>query len=57
MLNSIGHLIIGVVSIAGVTTLAALGDVTGTTAVSVIVAVAGVSLGIGAAANSNPPAP
>ena len=54
MLNSIGHLIIGVVSIAGVTTLAALHDLTGTSAVEVIIASAGVSLGIGAATNSNP---
>jgi len=55
MLNSIGHLVIGVVAIAGVVTLAALGDVSGSAAVADVLAIAGVSLGIGAATNANPP--
>lgn len=53
-LTSVGHLIIGAVSIAAVTVLAVLHDVTGTTAIEVIVAIAGVSLGVGAATNSVP---
>jgi hypothetical protein len=53
-LTSIGHIIIGTVAIAATTTLAILHDVTGTTAIELIVAVAGVSLGIGAATNSVP---
>jgi hypothetical protein len=53
-LTSIGHLIIGVAAIAATTVLACLHDVTGTAAIEVIVAVAGVSLGIGAATNSVP---
>ena len=53
-LTQVGHLIIGSVAIAATTTLAVLHDVTGGTAIEVIVAVAGVSLGIGAATNSVP---
>jgi hypothetical protein len=53
-LSSVGHLIIGVAAIAATTVLACLHDVTGGTALEVIVAVAGVSLGIGAATNSVP---
>lgn len=53
-LTQVGHLIIGSVAIAAVTTLAVLHDVTGGTAIEVIVAVAGVSLGVGAATNSVP---
>ena len=53
-LTSIGHLIIGVAAIAATTVLAVLHDVSGPTAIEVIVAVAGVSLGIGAATNSIP---
>ena len=53
-LTSIGHLIVGTVAIAAVTVLAVLHDVTGGTAIEVIIAVAGVSLGIGAATNSVP---
>lgn len=40
-----GHLIIGVLSIASVTVLAAMHDITGATATEVIVAVAGVTIG------------
>ena len=54
-LNSIGHLVIGVSAIAATTVLAVMHDVTGTSAIEVIVAVAGVSLGIGAATNASPP--
>ena len=53
-LTQIGHLIIGVAAIAATTVLACLHDVTGTSAIEVIVAVAGVALGIGAATNSIP---
>jgi hypothetical protein len=51
-LTGVGHLVIGAISIAAVTTLCALGDVTGTTAIDTIIALVGVSLGIGVAANS-----
>ena len=53
-LTSMGHLILGVVGIGCATTLAALHDISGTTAVDLIVAIVGVSLGIGAATNSTP---
>ncbi len=53
-LTSMGHLIIGAVAIAAATTLAVLHDITGATAVDLIVAITGVSLGIGAATNSTP---
>lgn len=53
-LTSMGHLILGVVGIGATTVLAVLHDITGTTAVELIVAIVGVSLGIGAATNSTP---
>lgn len=53
-LTSMGHLILGVTGIAAATTLAVLHDITGSTAVELIVAIVGVSLGIGAATNSTP---
>lgn len=53
-LTSVGHLIVGVTAIAATTVLAVLHDITGTSAVELIVAIAGVSLGIGAAMNSTP---
>lgn len=53
-LTSMGHLVIGVVAIAATTTLAVLHDINGTSAIELIVAITGVSLGIGAATNSTP---
>ena len=53
-LTQTGHLIIGALAIGATTTLAVLHDITGTSAVELIVAIAGVSLGIGAATNSTP---
>jgi hypothetical protein len=53
-LNQIGHLIIGALAIGGITTLAVLHDITGSSAVIDILATMGVSLGIGAATNSIP---
>lgn len=57
-LTAIGHIIIGVAAMAGVTVLASLHDVTGSSAISIIIAIAGVSLGVGAATNAaNPTTP
>lgn len=54
-LTAVGHIIIGVAAMAGVTVLAALHDVTGSSAISIIIAIAGVSLGVGAATNATNP--
>lgn len=53
-LISWGHVIIGVAAIAGATVLGVLHDVTGATALGYVAAIAGVTLGIGAATNSVP---
>ena len=50
-LKNSGHLIVGLAAMACATTLAALHDVTGSTAIEVIVAVAGVTLGAHVATN------
>ena len=44
-LNSIGHLVIGVAAIAAATVLGVLHDVTGGTAIDVVIAIAGVTIG------------
>ena len=53
-LTSMGHLIIGSMAIVATTVLGVLHDIPGSTAVEAVLAVTGVSLGIGALTNSNP---
>jgi hypothetical protein len=52
-LNSVGHLVIGALAIAGVVVLAALHDVSGTSAIEVILAAAGLATTASAASNSS----
>ena len=53
-LTSMGHLIIGAMAITATTVLGVLHDITGSTSVEVILAITGVSLGVGALTNSTP---
>lgn len=52
-IQAIGHLIIGGLAIAGVVVLAALHDVSGTSAIEVIIAAAGIATTASAASNSS----